>query len=270
VGELIFVEYTCPLVDESAGTWSHSDYVVHVLSGKKTWRTSEGSWSVSKGQTIYVKKGAAIVNQFFDDEFCMLGFFINDAFIRDIVKEIFNELEEKSVEEDISFRAVEIESNLIMKSYFQSMLPYFSGQEKPSESVLKLKMKELIINLLTSKSNPSLSTYLKSIRKSDKPSLQQIMETNFCYNLSIEEFARLCHRSLSSFKRDFIKHFNISPGKWLKDKRLDYSTILLKTSELNISQIVFECGFEDLSHFSKSFKEKFNMSPQQFRKAAVA
>jgi AraC-like DNA-binding protein len=96
------------------------------------------------------------------------------------------------------------------------------------------------------------------------------METNFCYNLSIEEFARLCHRSLSSFKRDFIKHFNISPGKWLKDKRLDYSTILLKTSELNISQIVFECGFEDLSHFSKSFKEKFNMSPQQFRKAAVA
>lgn len=270
VNELIFVEYTCPLEDESAGTWSHSDYVVHVLSGKKTWRTSGGSWSVSKGQTIYVKKGAAIVNQFFDDDFCMLGFFINDEFIKNIVKEVSGELDLESTGKEISFSAVEIENDIIMKAYFQSMLPYFSGKEKPSNSVLILKMKELVINLLTNKNNPSLSSYLKSLCNSEQPPIQIIMEANFCFNLSLEEFARLCHRSLSSFKRDFTKLFNISPGKWLKQKRLDYSAVLLRNSNLNISQIVFESGFEDLSHFSKSFKEKFNMSPQQFRKEAVA
>jgi AraC-like DNA-binding protein len=270
VNELIFVEYTCPLEDESAGTWSHLDYVVHVLSGKKTWRTSEGSWSVSKGQTIYVKKGAAIINQFFDDDFCMLGFFINDEFIRNIVKEVSGELDLESTGKEISFSAVEIENDIIMKAYFQSMFPYFSGKEKPSNSVLILKMKELVINLLTNKNNPSLSSYLKSLCSSEKPPVQQIMEANFCFNLSLEEFARLCHRSLSSFKRDFTKFFNMSPGKWLKQKRLEYSAVLLRNSDFNISQIVFESGFEDLSHFSKSFKEKYNMSPQQFRKQAVA
>ena len=266
VGELIFVEYTCPLEDESSATWSHSDYVVHVLSGKKTWRTSEGSWSVSKGQTIYVKKGAAIVNQFFDDDFCMLGFFINDEFIQNIVREVSGELDLASSTKETSFSAVEIENDIIMEAYFQSILPYFSGKEKPSKSVLILKMKELIINLLTNKNNLSLSSYLQSLCSIEKPAIQQIMEANFYYNLSLEEFARLCHRSLSSFKRDFTKLYNDSPGKWLKQKRLDYSAVLLKNSDLNISQIVFESGFEDLSHFSKSFKEKFNISPQQFRK----
>jgi AraC-like DNA-binding protein len=269
VGELIFVEYTCPLEDESAAILSHSDYVVHVLSGKKTWRTPGGILSVSKGQTIYVKKGAAIISQFFDDDFCMLGFFINDDFIRSIVKEASGEIEPEPAEKEISFNAVEIENDFIMSTYFQSMLPYFSGKEKPSDSMLMLKMKELVINLITSKNNPSLSSYLKSLCDSERPSIQQIMEANFCYNLSLEEFARLCNRSLSSFKRDFTKHYYVSPGKWLKEKRLDYSAVLLKNSEFNVSQVVLECGFEDLSHFSKSFKKKFNMSPLQFQKEIV-
>jgi transcriptional regulator GlxA family with amidase domain len=96
------------------------------------------------------------------------------------------------------------------------------------------------------------------------------MEANFCYNLSLDEFARLCHRSLSSFKRDFKKHFNVSPGKWLLTRRLEYAALLLKNSDLNIAQIAFECGFEDVSHFSKAFKEKFGLSPINFRKEVTA
>jgi AraC-like DNA-binding protein len=92
------------------------------------------------------------------------------------------------------------------------------------------------------------------------------MDANFCYNLSLDDYAKLCNRSLSSFKRDFQKHFGISPGKWLQKKRLEYSATLLKNSNLNISQIVFESGFENLSHFSRVFKEKFSLSPANFRK----
>jgi AraC-like DNA-binding protein len=150
------------------------------------------------------------------------------------------------------------------------MLTYFSAHGKPSDSLLELKLKELIINILTSPHNPSLSAYFQSLLSSEKPSIRQIMEANFSYNLSLEEFARLCHRSLSSFKRDFKKHFNVSPGKWLLRKRLDYSAILLKNSDLNITQIVFECGFEDLSHFSRAFKEKFGVPPINFRKEVTA
>jgi AraC-like DNA-binding protein len=92
------------------------------------------------------------------------------------------------------------------------------------------------------------------------------MEANFCYNLALEEFARLSHRSLSTFKRDFRKHYNQSPGKWLLQKRLEYSAVLLKNPALNVSQVALDCGFEDLSHFSRAFKEKFGRSPANYRK----
>jgi AraC-like DNA-binding protein len=266
VRELLFIEYSCPLEDEASGIWTPSDYLVHVLSGKKTWRTPQGSWTVSAGQTLYIKKGAAIVEQFFDDEFCMLGFFISDDFIKNILKEVSGKVNFNFDAKDSQPVAIEVYNDVILSAYFQSMLTYFNGIVKPSDALLELKLKELVINILTGPHNPSLSTYFQSLLDSEKPAIRQIMEANFNFNLSLEEFAILCHRSLSSFKRDFKKHFNVSPGKWLLTKRLEYAALLLKNSDLNNAQVVFECGFEDVSHFSKTFKEKFGVSPINFRK----
>src|SRR5574341_25796 len=270
VRELLFVEYSCPLEDEAVGIWTQSDYLVHVLSGKKTWRTPRGHWTVAAGETLYIKKGAAIVEQFFDDEFCMLGFFISDDYIKNILKEISGKIDFNSDEKNYQAAAIAVYNDVILSAYFQSMLSYFAGSEKPADSLLELKLKELIINILTGPYNPSLSAYFQSLLGSEKPAIRQIMEANFCYNLSLDEFARLCHRSLSSFKRDFQKHFNVSPGKWLLTRRLEYSALLLKNSDLSITQIVFECGFEDVSHFSRAFKEKFGLSPINFRKEVTA
>lgn len=83
VGDLIVVEYSCPLEDEQLGLFSQSDYMVHVLSGKKNWKTVNGEWALGAGDTLYLRKGAAIINQFFEEEFCMLGFFIPDSLIQE-------------------------------------------------------------------------------------------------------------------------------------------------------------------------------------------
>lgn len=236
------------------------------IKRKKTWRTSGGDWTVNAGQTLYIKKGAAFVDQFFEEDFCLLAFFISDEFIRNVLKEISGKIFINPGEKDLKFPAVEVQNNVILSTYFHSMLTYFSGNEKPSESLLEIKLKELIINILTSPDNPSLSAYFKFLFSSGKPAIQQIMDANFFYNLSLDEFAELCHRSLSSFKRDFQKLYNGTPGKWLMNKRLDRSAMLLKNSDLNITQIVFECGFEDVSHFSRAFKKNFGVSPIKFRK----
>ena len=92
VGELLFVEYKCPIEQDVAGVWTPMDYFVHVVSGKKTWRTTEGSWTLEKGQTLFFKKGAAIVHQDFKEDFCVLVFFVSDDFIRDVVKEVSGQL----------------------------------------------------------------------------------------------------------------------------------------------------------------------------------
>ena len=270
IGDFLFAQYTCGLGDEKVGIWAHTDYLVYVVTGKKTWRTSDGVWEADPGETLFFKKGAAIINQHFEVDFCLLMFFIPDQLIRSTVREIAGSLPATASSIAPIKSTARVENDITLSAFLQSMRTYFSGTEMPSEPLLRLKLKELIVSLLTSGRNPGLAAYFRQLGEGDAPPVAEIMETNFRFNLSLEEYARLCHRSLSSFKRDFQTSFQESPGKWLLRKRLDYSAALLRTSKLPVTEIAFESGFEDVSHFSRVFKEQFHVSPVGYRQAAQA
>jgi AraC-like DNA-binding protein len=195
-----------------------------------------------------------------------MDFFVSDDFVRDVVKEVAGQLTIRYEGDALHKGTIVVNDDVTLAAYFQSMLAYFTGTAKPAETLLKLKLKELIVSILLGRNNPELAAYFQSLLKTDAPSLPQIMEANFCYNLSLEDFAKLSHRSLSAFKRDFRKYYQQPPGKWLLQKRLEYSAVLLKHPARNVSQVALDCGFEDLSHFSRAFKDKFGVSPANFRK----
>jgi AraC family transcriptional regulator, exoenzyme S synthesis regulatory protein ExsA len=267
IGDLLFAEYTCGIGDEKLGLWTHSDYLVNVVTGKKTWHTADGVWAANPGETLFFKKGAAIVEQHFELDFCLLVFFIPDDFVRSTVREIAGSLTAAPAGAAAIKSAVRVEKDVGLVAFFQSMRTYFAEKEKPSEPLLRLKLKELIVSILTSGRNPALAAYFRRLGEGTLPSVVETMEANFRFNLSLEEYARLCHRSLSSFKRDFQSHFQEAPGKWLLRKRLDYSAALLRTSKMNVTEIAFESGFEDVSHFSRVFKERFHAPPMSYRQA---
>lgn len=75
-----------------------------------------------------------------------------------------------------------------------------------------------------------------------KIDIESTMLHNFKYHLNMEEYATLCGRSVSLFKRDFKQHFATTPFQWLKTQRLEYAKRLLLESELNINQICYESG----------------------------
>jgi len=264
INNLVCVEYNCPLPDEQVAIFAQYDYIIHVLSGKKTWQTINGKWILEAGETMYVKKGAAVITQDFEDDFCMLGFFIPDSLIRESLADTVL-TPGFSDNPQAGFMATKLNESTYLEGFFQSMLTYFRGKKQPPDSLILLKLKELLINIISHCHNPQLISYLHSVAKSTEPSLTDIMENNFCYNLKLEEFAKMSHRSLSTFKRDFFNHYNKTPGKWLKDKRLDYSAKLLLNKSMNISQSAYESGFEDVSHFTRTFKEEFKQTPTEFR-----
>jgi AraC-like DNA-binding protein len=266
IDDLVCVEYTCPLEDEQLGLFAEHDYIIHVLSGSKTWKTIHGEWKISAGETLYVKKGASIITQFFDEDFCMLGFFIPDDLIRESFEESDQIRSKYTTNEIQKFTASKLNADDYLNSFFNSMLHYFRNDEQPANSIIKLKLKELLLNLFYKSKDQFLISYLNYIKENSSPSLTHIVEANFCYNLSIEQFARMCHRSLSTFKRDFHNHYDTTPGKWLLARRLDFAANMLLSTDSNISQIAFESGFEDVSHFSKVFKDKFNTTPSSYLK----
>jgi len=268
IGDVLFAEYTCPIGEERLGLFAPTDYVVHVISGKKTWHTADAMWSATAGETLFFKKGAAIVEQYFDAEFCLLMFFIPDRLIRETVRDLAAKLGPDPYHGGAFQSAILVQHDMAVSAFLQSMRAYFSGHEMPSEPLLQLKLKELIVGLLTGGSNPQLASYFRAIQHRDAPSVAEIMETNFRFNLSLDEFAQLCHRSLSSFKRDFQRHFSEPPGKWLLHRRLDHAAGLLRSTTLPVTEIVFESGFEDVSHFSRAFKRRFQASPTAYREAS--
>jgi hypothetical protein len=78
--------FNCPLENKFEDMWSHHNYIVCVMEGRKIWHTALGSYDLRPGSCFFVRKGACIVEQFFDAVFCIVLFFIPDQFICDVLK----------------------------------------------------------------------------------------------------------------------------------------------------------------------------------------
>ena len=263
VGESLFTMYNCRLQNRVEEIWSHHNYIVYVAEGRKIWHTSHGSFDLREGSCVFVRKGAAIVEQFFDTEFCFFLFFIPDEFIYDVLKSKSKPIYKSAKTFD---PVISIENSTAVHAYFQSMLPYFDDERQHDQSLLELKFRELILIMADNPANNELLSYFCSLLKEPQHvSLQRVMEENFSFNLKMEEFAKLSSKSLSAFKRDFIKIYDTSPGKWLLEKRLNHSFHLLSNLGKTVSEASFESGFESPSHFSRAFRQRFGFSPASLK-----
>ena len=140
------------------------------------------------------------------------------------------------------------------------------SESPPAENLLELKFKELLLNIISNKKNQELTNYLYKLAKSNLDDLETIMETNCYYNMQLSEYARLCYRSLSTYKRDFYNSFGVTPGQWLLQKRLNRSAYLLSHTDSQVTDVVHDSGFKNISHFNKAFKKQFGSSPLQYRR----
>jgi AraC family transcriptional regulator, exoenzyme S synthesis regulatory protein ExsA len=147
-----------------------------------------------------------------------------------------------------------------MKGYFDSLMPYFEHSQPLTDALANAKTTEAIELLLR---NPPLKDFLFDFNDPFKIDLESYMNGHFTYNVSLSEFAKLTGRSLSTFKRDFMKIFNAPPEKWLKKRRLERAHFLIIQEKRRPSDVYWEVGFANLSHFSDSFKEYFGYSPNE-------
>ena len=265
--ELLLTEFTCPLEGRVQAMWSQHNYFVYVLEGKKVWHTPYGAHELTKDTCVFVRKGASIVEQFFDAEFCVLVFFMSDEFICDTLRPLA--LKQLKTGEKHA-PVIPVQTDDTLAAFMHAMLPYFARHPQPDKSLIQLKFRELLLNVADNRRNlEALSYFCSLLHEPAAVSLRKIMEDNFCYNLKLEQYAQLCQRSLSAFKRDFQKTYGQPPGKWLLERRLEHARLLMRNAGLSISEIAYDCGFENLSHFSRAFRDRFGASPAAFRQQAA-
>lgn len=258
---LLFVEFQCIPGDLRSTFWSQHNYLAFIQSGTKTWITPDGEFPVKVGDAIFCKKGAHLIKNYYEEQFCALIFFIPDDFITQVIIE--SELMPRNSEGKSS--VIKLEVDLSLKIYFESMISYFLHQHNPSKHLLKIKFRELILQVITGTINGELTDYFFSLAKQEKANLKQVMMENYLYRLRQQDYAKLTHRSVSSFKRDFRLAFGTTLNKWLTEMRLKYARMRLVTTEENINEVAYRSGFETTSHFIRCFKKHYGLPPQQFR-----
>jgi AraC-like DNA-binding protein len=147
----------------------------------------------------------------------------------------------------------------LLDSLFNSLTPYFKLADALPADLAVFKMEEAIRILHAI--DPRIDHLLGQLDDPGKIDLVAFMEKNYMFNLSLEKFGYLTGRSLTTFKSDFQKTFNSSPGKWLTKKRLELAHHQIFENKRKPSDVYLDAGFENLSHFSFAFKKQFGYNP---------
>jgi len=113
---------------------------------------------------------------------------------------------------------IKVSDTGLIADFIHSLKPYHKGIMELDEAFEDLKYEELLIILL--KNQPELAGLFFDFGLPGKLNLEEFMNRNYRFNISLRRFALLTGRSLSSFKRDFKAIFNDTPSHWLVKKRL--------------------------------------------------
>lgn len=268
VKDLLFLYYICPQAEDKINAHTNFNKIIYTLKGQKKSERGERSWVLKEDTSLFICHGTPYPEIFERSECEVLVFHFQDEFLQRVYEEYHKQMPVTRAEAPTKM-LIEIKVNEATRAFFYSIIPYFSQQPPLPENLLELKFKELLFNILSNPANASLLSHLKTISTANKPSLSVIMEANFSFNLPLAEYAKIAQRSLASFKREFALHYKTSPGKWLMEKRLNFARMLLLNSERPVNEIADKSGFENPTHFSRMFHERFGASPLRYRRKCI-
>ena len=96
--------------------------------------------------------------------------------------------------------------------------------------------------------------------------LPYIMDNLHNSGLNLQLVAKEVNLGRSSFSKLFNQKIGMSFPQYLTGLRLKKAADLLKTTNLQISEIAFKTGFESGSYFNRIFKQQVSLSPKEYRK----
>ncbi len=180
------------------------------------------------------------------------------------VEELFEfDLSKSDFSFDFNIKQVEVDR--LLANFKESIDILLDNPELADESIIKTKLKEFVLLMAKSQDAPSQLDFLAALFKPLDIEFKATIQHNLYANLAIDELARLCHLSTSSFKRKFKEAFNASPKKYISQKKVEKAAALLKSESLRVSDIAYDVGFDSLATFNRNFSATYGLSPSEYR-----
>ena len=254
--------YSCFQPEESLSEHSlPNPALIYVYSGEINITDDGKQHNVHAGEYVFLKKDNKVKihkHTLGDAPYKAISIRFDRKFLRDY----FKTLDKKSMPKDVkrfNEAVIKMEKSPYLESLFTSLFPFTDRGIAPDEGFVEMKMKEAMHYIL--RANEKFYPTLFDFNEPWKIDIMQFMEQNFMEDMSMEDFAFYTGRSLASFKRDFANVCELTPQKWLIQRRLKKADEMIKKGGKKINDIYMEVGFKNRSHFSTAYKKQFGHSP---------
>lgn len=126
-----------------------------------------------------------------------------------------------------------------------------------------------LMNTVINRSEPTSEAELVIKNSYDKIKKVLIkIQTDYGNDIPIKAAADVCNYSPSYFMRIFKELTGTSFTQYLVDYRLDAAARQLVSTDRQITEIAVDCGFNNLSYFTRAFGKKFGLTPSEYKKSA--
>jgi AraC-like DNA-binding protein len=112
----------------------------------------------------------------------------------------------------------------------------------------------------------SVESFMLKENESMHKALQYVMQ-NFQKDIQIRDLLEVTNMSYATFYNYFKRNYKMPFKEYLLEIRVEYACKLLKDEALNISEVAYSCGFENLSNFNRQFRRLRGMTPSQYQKS---
>ncbi len=260
--EIPVISYSCDVSRKRDGEQSVQDHsLTFVIQGSYELDNGFGKVVFSSGDIFFCAKNQLLkyrkLNQS-EKDFKSLTIFFDEHTLFNYSKRHNAKAFSKSTSGKGGIQPIDPKS--LVGTFIRALTEYEETFNNMNLHLMQIKQQEALLLLLDYDEN--LRNLLFDFSLPVKADLENFMESNYRFNVSLNCFAYLTGRSLSAFKRDFFQKFHETPSRWLLKRRLESAHILLRQGK-SASDVYQDLGFESLSHFSHTFKKQYGVSPIQ-------
>jgi AraC-like DNA-binding protein len=266
---IIFHYYAAPMSSFHGKSILSKNAISLVISGEKTMHFAEKKVTVQDDEFHFLSSGNCVVTMKLNEHipFKSILIFFDNRTLSDFYLKYNRQIEKIRAAHKISTELyLAFKKDGFILNFIDSLKLLFQKKTSISTEMKLLKFEELMLHLLEVYPEKILAFQPATAGEMDDFEIRKAVELNITNNISVEELAFLCNTSLSTFKRRFAKIFGTSPNKWILQKRMEIARELLQNNHEKPGDIFYKIGYENHSSFTKSFKQIFGLTPQDFQK----
>lgn len=238
--------------------------LIFVMKGVKLLHLPQQTVTASPGEVILLRKGIYAMAEYIEDglDFEALMLFLPGS--------LLNTLARYGKRSPAQAHHLVFPATPAIHAFKDGLHSFFKQPPTHYESLLALKQQEILLLLLSGLHGENVQEFIHAATSSAPADIDYVLNSYLLQPVTIAELAALCNCSLAKFKRDFQQRYQCAPRTWINKRRLQHAHLLLQNTDKQVTEIAFDCGFENASYFIRLFKTEYGCTPAAVRaKSAI-